>query len=135
MAADAFKVLGDEQQVRAVGNVAAGVLLPACHQVSTQRRIRRAVSRHKNAPRSALTRLLRYESLVAAPRMALRALYGFIGEPRFEHDFEHVAYRAETFDARLGPPGFHTVKARVAPPCRASVLPPELFNRCVGESF
>lgn len=79
--------------------------------------------------------LLRYESLVADPQAALRALYGFIGEPWFEHDFEHVAYRADVFDARLGLPGLHTVKASIAPPSRTSVLPPDLFNRYASGSF
>lgn len=79
--------------------------------------------------------LLRYESLVADPRAALRAVYGFIDEPWFEHDFEHVVYCADAFDARLGLPGLHTVKARVAPPERPSVLPPDLFQRYRSESF
>jgi sulfotransferase len=79
--------------------------------------------------------LLRYESLVADPLAALRAVYAFIGEPWFTHDFQHVAYDADAFDARLGLPGLHTVKPRVAPPDRPSVLPPDLFRRYVDESF
>lgn len=79
--------------------------------------------------------LLRYESLTTDPKAALQAVYQFIGEPWFEHDFDHVEYNASEFDARLGLPGLHTVKSKVAAPKRESVLPPDLFNRYVKDSF
>lgn len=79
--------------------------------------------------------LLTYESLTANPKASIEAIYKFIDEPWFEHDFEHVEYNADEFDSRLGLPGLHTVHKKVAKPDRASILPPELFNRYVNESF
>lgn len=79
--------------------------------------------------------LLSYEGLTRDPKAAMQALYKFIGEPWFEHDFEHIEYAADEFDARLGLPGLHTVKSRVSAPKRESVLPPDLFNRFVKDSF
>jgi len=79
--------------------------------------------------------LLTYESLVRHPAAAMRAVYQFIGEPWFEHDFDHVAYSAEAFDARVGMPGLHTVRPKVEPVERTSVLPREIFGRFVNESF
>ncbi|HJR14907.1 MAG TPA: sulfotransferase [Rhodanobacteraceae bacterium] len=79
--------------------------------------------------------LLTYESLTDNPKASLQAIYKFIDEPWFEHDFEHVEYNADEFDARLGLPGLHTVHKKVSKPDRASILPPELFNRYVNESF
>lgn len=79
--------------------------------------------------------LLSYESLTRDPKVALQAVYKFIGEPWFEHDFEHIEYHADEFDARLGLPGLHTVKSKVSAPKRESVLPPELFKRFANDSF
>jgi sulfotransferase len=79
--------------------------------------------------------LLTYESLARNPLAAMRAVYQFIGEPWFEHDFEHLAYNADEFDARVGMPGLHTVRPKVEPVERVSVLPREIFSRFANESF
>lgn len=79
--------------------------------------------------------LLTYESLTGDPKASIERIYKFIDEPWFEHDFEHVEYNADEFDSRLGLPGLHTVHKKVSKPDRASILPPELFNRYVNESF
>lgn len=79
--------------------------------------------------------LLRYETLTADPRQALAAIYDFIGEPAFAHDFEHVQFDAETFDRRAGTPGLHTVRPRVAAENRQSVLPPDLAARFERDAF
>lgn len=79
--------------------------------------------------------LLSYEGLTRDPKAALQAVYKFIGEPWFDHDFDHIEYNANEFDARLGLPGLHTVKSKVSAPKRETVLPPDLFNRFVKDSF
>jgi sulfotransferase len=79
--------------------------------------------------------LLTYESLARNPLAAMRAVYQFIGEPWFDHDFEHVAYNADEFDSRVGMPGLHTVRPKVEPVERTSVLPREIFSRFANESF
>jgi sulfotransferase len=79
--------------------------------------------------------LLTYESLARNPLAAMRAVYQFIGEPWFEHDFEHLAYDADEFDARVGMPGLHTVRPKLEPVERISVLPREIFSRFANESF
>jgi sulfotransferase len=79
--------------------------------------------------------LVRYESLTTKPGDTLRRLYELLGEPWFEHDFANVAFASEEFDRRLGTPGLHTVRARVAAQERQSVLPPDLFRRYESDSF
>jgi len=79
--------------------------------------------------------LLTYESLVRNPSAAMRAVYQFIGEPWFEHDFDNIAFQADEFDARVGMPGLHTVRPKVEPVERTSILPREIFARFVNESF
>jgi sulfotransferase len=79
--------------------------------------------------------LLTYESLARNPSAAMRAVYQFIGEPWFEHDFDHISYNAHEFDARVGMPGLHTVRPKVEPIERTPILPREIFGRFVNESF
>ncbi|HJP97758.1 MAG TPA: sulfotransferase [Rhodanobacteraceae bacterium] len=79
--------------------------------------------------------LLTYETLTKNPEAALRAVYKFIGEPWFEHDFDNVEYGASEFDMRVGMPGLHTVRSKVEAPERKPILPLEIFNRFLPESF
>ncbi|HET6804503.1 MAG TPA: sulfotransferase [Frateuria sp.] len=79
--------------------------------------------------------LLQYETLVANPRAALAAVYDFIGEPGFEHDFERIEYDASEFDRKAGTPGLHEVRGRVGAVPRESVLPPDVFRRFENDAF
>jgi sulfotransferase len=79
--------------------------------------------------------LLRFETLTSEPARAIAAVYAFIGEPAYDHDFNNVQYEADEFDRRLGTPGLHTVRQKVEPVVRASVLPPDLFRRYQDEAF
>lgn len=81
--------------------------------------------------------LVRYESLVANPLGVLAAIYAAIGEPLASHDAEHIAacYDMVAFDVRLGTPGLHEVRSRVAARERQTILPPDLFARFQNEAF
>ena len=76
-----------------------------------------------------------YDLLSQAPERVLRLVYDFIGEPWFEHDFEHLAYDAPAFDQGLGLAGLHTVKPKVALQSRRTILPPDLFKQYADLSF
>ncbi|HEY9131413.1 MAG TPA: sulfotransferase [Dyella sp.] len=79
--------------------------------------------------------MLTYESLVRDPVTALRAVYRFLGEPWFEHDFDNVEYNADEFDARVGMPGLHSVRAKVESIERQPTLPRDIFGRFANEAF
>ena len=79
--------------------------------------------------------LMTYHTLTHEPVRAIQALYEFVGEPLFKHDFDNVEYDEPEFDGRLGLPGLHQVRGKVRPNERESVLPPDLFNRFVKDSF
>lgn len=79
--------------------------------------------------------LLRFETLTNEPARAIAAVYDFIGEPAYSHDFNDIQYEAEEFDRRMGTPGLHTVRPKVEPIARASILPPDLFRRYESEAF
>ncbi|MPZ38781.1 MAG: sulfotransferase [Rhizobiales bacterium] len=79
--------------------------------------------------------LLTYETLTRAPARAMAAVYDFIGAPPFAHDFDHVDYAEDEFDARLGTPGLHRVAAKVQHVERQTLLPPDLVRRVENDSF
>ena len=79
--------------------------------------------------------LLQYETLVGDPARALAAIYDFIGEPAFAHDFTHIAYDATAFDAKAGTPGLHAVRPKVEAVERDTVLPPDVFRRFENDAF
>ena len=62
------------------------------------------------------------------------AIYDFIGEPAFDHDFEHVDYDVTEFDE-----GRHSWAAHVGrmvkAESRATLLPPDLFQRFANDAF
>jgi sulfotransferase len=70
-----------------------------------------------------------YEHLTQAPEKVLPLIYQFLGEEPFAHKFDQLDYQEPTFDARLGLHGLHEVKRKVAFRPRATVLPPDLFEK------
>lgn len=76
-----------------------------------------------------------YELLTRSPKKVIALLYDFIGEPMFEHDFDHVEYDAPDFDLQLGLPGMHRVSPKVQFSERHTVLPPDLFEKFSKMTF
>lgn len=79
--------------------------------------------------------LVRYESLVNTPESVLTAIYEFIGEEPFQHDFDNVEFLAADFDAKAGTPGLHMLRRKVGAIPRKTVLPPDVFNRFEHDAF
>ena len=76
-----------------------------------------------------------YDIMVSAPRQTLELIYEFIGEEPFAHNFESVEYESDEFDEWLGLKGLHRVSGRVEPRPRATILPPDLFEKFNHLSF
>jgi sulfotransferase len=79
--------------------------------------------------------LLRYETLVRDPAKAMAAVYPFMGESPYRHDFDNVHFDASAFDLRAGTPGLHVIRKNVAAQERATVLPPDIFRRFENDAF
>ncbi|QAU25365.1 sulfotransferase [Dyella sp. M7H15-1] len=79
--------------------------------------------------------LVQYDTLAREPAKVLAAIYDFIGESHFQHDFDNVHYNAREFDLRAGTPGLHDVRKRVEPVQRTSIVPPDLVRRFENDSF
>lgn len=79
--------------------------------------------------------LVQYETLSKEPAKVMHAIYGFIGEKPFVHDFEHTGYDVAEFDKRAGTPGLHTVRSKIEAESRKTLLPPDLFQRFANDAF
>ena len=79
--------------------------------------------------------LVDYDLLTRMPAKCMELIYGFLGEPRFEHDFEHISYDAPEFDQALGLSGLHKIRPRVESTLRQTLLPPDLFEQYTKLSF
>jgi sulfotransferase len=79
--------------------------------------------------------LLQYETLARDPAKAMAAIYAFIGEPPFQHDFDNVQFDADEFDQRAGTPGLHAIGTKVAAQERTTLLPPDVFRRFENDAF
>jgi sulfotransferase len=78
---------------------------------------------------------LTYETLTTKPQDAIAAVYEFIGEKPFKHDFNNIEFDAEEFDRRIGTPGLHSVGRSIHANERRSLLPPELIRKYENDSF
>jgi sulfotransferase len=79
--------------------------------------------------------LVRYESLTTEPERVMAEIYAFTGLAPYPHDFGNAEIDLTEFDARLATPGLHTVRRKIAPSERVSILPPDLFRRFEADSF
>ena len=79
--------------------------------------------------------LIRYETLAKDPAGTVKKIYDLVGQKPFNHDFDNIEYSEPVYDAWLGTPGLHSVKPKVKPEERETVLPPDLFNRFQNQSF
>jgi len=59
--------------------------------------------------------LVEFENLTAHPEATLRALYEFLGELYFPHNFDNVEQTTNENDDIHGIPGLHTIRSKVEP--------------------
>ena len=77
-----------------------------------------------------------YDELAADPLRVLSLLYDLLGLPTFAHDPNAVGYSGgDAFDAALNTPGLHTVRPRVSPVHRRTILPPQIVGRLANTGF
>ncbi len=64
-----------------------------------------------------------YHRLVAAPAETLKALYVFLRQPVYTHDFEQFSFDMPTLDAYLNTPGLHRVSGPLQARAPSTPLP------------
>lgn len=79
-----------------------------------------------------------YKDLVNRPRETMNAIYDFLGEEHFEHDFDNVKNVHRERDLQTyGVADMHEVRPKVksTAPSPEQILPAEVLNGCAGMDF
>ena len=79
--------------------------------------------------------IIDYNRLVRDPAGTLRKLYAALSEAPYAHDFQNIVFDEPDYDANLGIPGLHKVRARVAAETRAPCIPPDIFAKYADAAF
>ena len=72
--------------------------------------------------------LVEYEQLCKNPALVVNSIYNFIGEEKFEHDFNNVEASWDEYDAEIGIP-LHKVRKKVEYIPRQPILPPDILAK------
>ena len=72
--------------------------------------------------------LIEYDQLCKFPEVTMKAVYSFIDETYYDHDFDNVENSWDEYDAEIGIP-LHTVKKKVEFTPRKSILPPDILQK------
>lgn len=72
--------------------------------------------------------LVEYNDLVKTPEKTIKAVYSFLGEEYYEHDFNNVEANWDEYDKEIGVP-FHRVRKKIAFNERNTILPPDILNK------
>lgn len=75
--------------------------------------------------------IVEYEQLCSNPEGMMRAIYNFIGEQYYEHDFNNVESSWDEYDMEIGI-DLHTTRKKVEFKQRDMILPPDLRQRFNG---
>lgn len=73
--------------------------------------------------------LIEYDILAKNPAGTMKAIYNFIGQPYFQHDFNNVETSYDEYDTNIKLKGLHTTQKVVQYKERAYVLPPDVLNQ------
>jgi sulfotransferase len=76
--------------------------------------------------------ILEYDQLAQQPEVMMKALYSFIEEPYFEHNFNDVEASYDEFDEDVGIKGMHTTRKVVTFDEKEMIIPPDIRERVKG---
>ena len=76
--------------------------------------------------------IIDYDTLAKHPGSMMKAVYNFIEEPLFEHDFTNVEASYDEFDEDVQLPGLHTTRKEVKLIERETILPPDIWQKVHG---
>jgi len=76
--------------------------------------------------------LIEYQRLCQQPKETLHAVYKFINQPYFEHNFNDVEVSYDEFDSDVNLKGLHTTRKKVEWIPRETIIPPDIWNMISG---
>lgn len=72
--------------------------------------------------------LIEYDDLCKTPQNIMKAVYAFIDEPYFEHDFNDVENSWDEYDSEIGM-DLHKIRKKVEFIQRKTILPPDITQK------
>ena len=79
--------------------------------------------------------LVDYDLFIAAPEAHMKAIYEFLEEPYFAHDFNNVESSYDEYDADFGMAGLHTTRKEVKAVPRETILPNDIWSNVKNMNF
>ena len=73
--------------------------------------------------------LVEYEQLCKNPAGMMTAIYNFIGQPYYQHDFNDVETSYDEFDDDVNVKGLHTTRKKIEWIERPTILPPDILHK------
>jgi sulfotransferase len=73
--------------------------------------------------------LVEYEQLCKNPAGMMTAIYNFIGQPYYQHDFDNVETSYDEFDDDVNVKGLHTTRKSIQWIERQMILPPDIQHK------
>lgn len=83
-------------------------------------------------PQKRKVMLVEYDQLAKNPEQTIKAVYNFIGEPQFTHDFNNVETSYDEYDIEAGIIGLHKIRRKVEFIEREPTLPPDVWDQFRG---
>lgn len=78
---------------------------------------------------SDLIMFVEYDILTKNPEGTMRAIYNFIEQPYFEHDFNNVAVSYDEYDRNIKLKGLHSTRSVVEYNQKSYIIPPDIVNQ------
>lgn len=72
--------------------------------------------------------IVEYNNLCQMPDLILKALYNFLGEEPFQHDFNNIESDWDEYDREIGVP-MHKLKPRIEFQERKFIIPPDIIQK------
>jgi sulfotransferase len=83
-------------------------------------------------PHKDMIMFVEYELLCKNPEGVLKAVYNFIGQPYYQHDFNNVEASYDEYDKQINMDGLHKTRRKVEFIQRPFILPPDILNKYQG---
>ena len=79
--------------------------------------------------------LIEYDQLAKNPEFTMRAIYKFIDQPYYEHDFDNIEASYNEYDLEVNINGLHKIRKKISYIQRDSILPPDIWNKYSNLEF
>jgi sulfotransferase len=80
-------------------------------------------------PHKDMIMFVEYELLCKNPEGMMRAIYNFIDQPYYDHDFDNVEASYDEYDKQVNMEGLHTTRRKVEWIERKHILPPDVLHK------